>query len=121
MIFFDKFKGLNMNNSSIVLITNDTMVSKESITNMIPIMLITGLLMSVPVYCCIVCFIRIINKYIYDYGEYTENSINESNIQLKFRSVYENLFGSISSPKLTKIIVVTICSYEANNSISNTS
>lgn len=101
--------------------TNTTLISGEVISNMIPIMLITGLLMSVPAYICIVFFIRIINKYIYDYGEYTENSIDESNIQSKFRSVYENLFGSISSPKLTKIIVITICSYEANNSISNTS
>lgn len=110
-----------MNNSSNMLVTNVTMISNENITNMIPMMIISGLLMSIPAYCCIVCFIRIMNKYIYDYGEYTDNSIDNSTNQSKFRGIYETLFGSISSPKLAKIIVVTICSYETDNSISNTS
>lgn len=88
--------------------TNATLISSESISNMIPVIIITGLLLSVPVYCCIYFCTGVIHRYIYNYGEYTENSIDDTEKQLKCRGCYESLFGSILSPKLTKIIVVTI-------------
>jgi hypothetical protein len=58
----------------------------------------------------------VVNRYIYDYGDYTENTMDNTEKQSKFRSFYESLFGSISSPKLTKIIVATIA-FENENSI----
>lgn len=74
----------------------------------VPLILMGGLFISVPVLCCICCFMSVVNRYIYNYGEYTENAIDDTEKQSMCRGCYETLFGSILSPKLTKIIVVTI-------------
>lgn len=107
-----------MNNSTIIVMTNATTINESSL---ILFYIMGSLLLIVPTITCICCSIGLINKYIYDYGEYTENSIDNTNKELKFRGIYESLFGSISSPKLTKIIVVTICSYEPDNSVLDAS
>jgi len=92
-----------MNNTTM---TNVTVVTGE--VNQIAFLFMGGLLISIPVLCCICCFMSVVNKYIYNYGEYTNNAIDDTEKQSKIRGIYESLFGSISSPKLTKIIVVTI-------------
>lgn len=92
-----------MNNATMTM--NTTMVNE---VNSIPLILMGGLLISVPLLCCLCCLMSIIHKYVYEYGEYTDNSIDDTEKQLKCRGCYESLFGSILSPKLTKIIVVTV-------------
>lgn len=111
LVYINLSNYSNMNNTTMmanVTTTNDV--------NSIAIIFMGGLLISVPVLCCISCFMSVVNRYIYDYGDYTDNSIDETEKQSKFRGIYESLFGSISSPKLTKIIVVTIA-FENENSI----
>ena len=93
-----------MNNTT--MMTNATVVTAD--INQIAFLFMSGLLISIPVLCCICCFMSIVNKYIYNYGEYTDNAIDDTEKQSKIRGIYESLFGSISSPKLTKIIVITI-------------
>lgn len=88
------------------MITNATVVTGD--INQIAFLFMGGLLISIPVLCCICCFMSVVNKYIYNYGEYTDNAIDNTEKQSKIRGIYESLFGSISSPKLTKIIVITI-------------
>lgn len=102
-----------MTNISVNMTMNVTTTSTNDIS-LIPFILMGGLLISVPALCCICCFMNVIIRYIYNYGQYTENSIDNTDNQLKLRSIYESLFGSIASPKLTKIIVV-VFDYETSN------
>ncbi len=88
------------------MMTNATVVTGD--INQIAFLFMGGLLISIPVLCCICCFMSVVNKYIYNYGEYTDNAIDDTEKQLKCRGCYDSLFGSILSPKLTKIIVVTV-------------
>jgi hypothetical protein len=101
-----------MNNTTMMM--NATVVTGE--VNQIAFLFMGGLLILIPVLCGICCFMSVVNKYIYNYGEYTDNAIDDTEKQSKIRGIYESLFGSISSPKLTKIIVVTIA-FENQNPI----
>lgn len=104
LVFINLSNYSNMNNTT--MMANATVVTGD--INQIAYLFMGGLLISIPVLCCICCFMSVVNRYIYNYGDYTDNSIDETEKQSKFRGIYESLFGSISSPKLTKIIVVTI-------------
>ena len=72
------------------------------------IVLITCLGGSIPViYCC--CYLILFCKrYLYTYGEFVENNNINNHQASRCKSLYETCFGSVASPHLTKVIIVSL-------------
>jgi len=102
MIVFDIYpnsKYLSMNTT----IKDDFMVPHY------PLYIIGALLLSAPTLACFCCMMPFICEYIKYYRRNIQNSMDNSNNQTKFRGVIDCVFGSTSTPMLTKVIVVSLC------------
>ena len=78
------------------------------------IIIMAILLSSVPLCWCLCCFISLINYYLNLYGSYADNLIDNNGIQHKFRILFDCLFGSTTSPSLTKVIIHQVPKIESN-------
>ena len=104
-----------MNKTVIGTIGNVTIsIDEQALNNGTYLLIImVGLLASIPLCWCLCYLMKYILRYINSYGTFTNIISNTSNRQFKVKILYECLFGSITSPKLTEIIIYPIIKIES--------
>lgn len=104
-----------MNKTVIATIGNVTIsIDEQSLNNgSYMLIIMVGLLSSVPLCWCLCYLIRYILRYLNSYGRFTNIISNTSNRQFKVRVIFDCLFGSIASPKLTEIIIYPMIKIES--------
>ncbi len=72
------------------------------------------LLLSLPLYCCLCYLLRYIIFYLNSYSTFTNIMLNNNNNrQNKLKFIYDCLFSSVASPKLTEIIIYPMIKIES--------
>jgi len=96
-----------MNKTVIGTIGNLTIsIDEQALNNGTYLLIImVGLLASIPLCWCLCYLMKYILRYINSYGTFTNIISNTSNRQFKLRVIFDCLFSSIASPKLTEIII----------------
>lgn len=74
------------------------------------IVMVTCLGGSIPLIYCCCCFILFCNRYLYMYGNFANNNINNinNNQGFNFKYLYETCFGTVAPPRLTNVIIVSL-------------